>query len=93
MLPELCFEFCEARPLAGVVRPAFGHQAVKRGGTLGGHRQPLAVLYPANHIIVLHALKGLNAIHQYFPHTHTYGGNQTGGYIWGGNKQINNKMN
>lgn len=87
MLPELCFEFCEPRPLAGVVRPAFGHQAVESGGTLGGHRQPLAVLYPANHVIVLHALEGLDAVHQDLPHTHAYGEKHTGGDVWGGNRQ------
>lgn len=63
MSPELCFEFSEAWPLAGVVRPTFGHQAVEGWWTLGRHGQPLPVLYPANHVVVLHPLEGLDAVH------------------------------
>lgn len=69
-LPELCLELGEARPLAGVVRPALCHQAVEGGGTLGRHGQPLAVLYPANDVVVLDALEGLDAEHQDLPHAH-----------------------
>lgn len=69
---ELCFEFGESWPLAGVIRPTFGHQTVERGWALRGHSQPLAVFNPANHVVILHTLEGLDAIHQNLPHTHTY---------------------
>lgn len=71
LVPELCFEFGEPRPLAGVVRPTFGHQTVKGGRALRRHSQPLAIFYPADHIVVLHPLEGLDAVHQDLPHAHT----------------------
>lgn len=72
LIPELCFEFGESRPLAWVVRPAFSHQAVEGGRAMRRHSQSLAVLYPANHVIVLHPLERLDAVHQDLPHAHTY---------------------
>lgn len=66
--PELRFELGESRPLAGIVRPTLCHQAVESGRALRRHGQSLAVLYPANHIVVLHPLEGLDAIHQDLPH-------------------------
>lgn len=69
-LPELRLELSEVRPLAGVVRPALCHQAVEGGWALGGHGQPLAVLYPADDVVVLDALEGLDAEHQDLPHAH-----------------------
>lgn len=77
-LPELCFKLCESGPLAGIIRPTFGHQAVKGGWALRGHSQSLAVLYPANHIVVLHALERLDAVHQDLPHAHAYRQRRTG---------------
>lgn len=71
LLLELCFEFGESRPLARVVRPTLGHQAVQGGRALRRHGQSLPVLYPANHVIVLHSLERLDAVHQDLPHTHT----------------------
>lgn len=71
LVPELCFEFGEPRPLAGVVRPTFGHQTVEGGRALRRHSQPLAIFYPADHIVVLHPLEGLDAVHQDLPHAHT----------------------
>lgn len=66
--PELRFELRESRPLAGIVRPALCHQAVESGRALRRHGQSLAVLYPANHVVVLHPLEGLDAVHQDLPH-------------------------
>lgn len=62
-IPQLCFEFIEARPLAGIIRPALCHQAVQSRRALRGHRQSLAILYPANDVVVLHTLEGLYAVH------------------------------
>lgn len=70
--PELCFEFGESWSLAGVIWPTFGHQTVEGGRALRRHSQPLAVLYPANHVIVLHPLERLDAVHQDLPHAHSY---------------------
>lgn len=66
--PELRLELGEPRPLAGIVRPTLRHQAVESGRALRGHGQSLAVLYPANHVVVLHALEWLDAVHQDLPH-------------------------
>ena len=68
VLPELGLELGEAGPFPGVVRPALGHQTVQRGRALGGHGQALAVLYPADDVVVLHALEGLDAVHEDLPH-------------------------
>lgn len=73
LLPELSLELSEAGPPAGVVRPALGHEAVESGRAVGRHGQSLPVLDAPDHVIVLHALKGLHAMHQDFPHTHTCG--------------------
>lgn len=70
--PELCFEFIEAGPFAGVVGPAFGHQAVQSWRTVVRHGQPLAILNAPNDIIVFHTLKRFHPVHQDLPHTHTW---------------------
>ena len=73
LLPELSFELSEAGPPAGVVRPALGHEAIESGRAVGRHGQSLPILDAPDHVIVLHALKGLHPMHQDFPHTHTCG--------------------
>ena len=65
-------EVLEVGPLGGFVGPAEGHDAVEGGGAVGGHGQPLAVLYPADHVVVLDALEWLDAVHQDLPHAHPW---------------------
>lgn len=72
-LPELCFKFSKPGSPAGVVGPALGHKAVEGGRAVWRHWEPLTVLDPPNHIIVLHSLEGLYPVHEDLPHTHTWG--------------------
>lgn len=72
-LPELCFKFSKPGSPAGVVGPALGHKAVEGGRAVWRHWEPLTVLNPPNHIIVLHSLEGLYPVHEDLPHTHTWG--------------------
>ena len=49
-------DLLKGRSFAGFVGPAGGHETVEAGRTIGGQRQPFAILQLTDHLGVLHAL-------------------------------------
>jgi len=70
-VPESSLEILKGWSLGRLVGPAFKHDVVEGRGAVLGEGKTFTILDLANHFIVFNTLKGLDAIHQNLPHTHT----------------------